>query len=86
LVRNYVPWIIIGISYLINILLLLAIRYFLAKENKLRDKETPDDRYIDVYVEIIDSDGKKARRMVDKVRNLLLQTDVVLKNSRHFWT
>lgn len=62
------PWAVIGICYLICPGLLLIIRYVLARENKRRDAEPPDNTYDDVYMEIVMPDGKRVERKVDKVR------------------
>ena len=64
---NHVPWIIIGICYVVCPILLLVIRYILAAENKRRDLEPLDDTYDDVYIEVLTEDGKKVQKKVDKV-------------------
>ncbi|KAI0268093.1 MFS general substrate transporter [Gloeopeniophorella convolvens] len=64
--RNHVPWIIIGICYAICIVLLYAIRVLLARENKRRDSESPDDTYEDVYVIKTNEDGKRVEVKVSK--------------------
>jgi len=48
--RNRLPWIIIGICYVCCMALLLLIRFILSRENQLRDRETPDETYDNVYV------------------------------------
>lgn len=65
--RNHVPWIIIGICYVICMGLLLAIRYLLSSENKRRDNEPVDDTYDDVYIEKVGLDGVVEKVKVDKV-------------------
>ena len=65
--RNHVPWIIIGVCYVICMGLLLAIRYLLASENKRRDNEPVDTTYDDVYIEKIGPDGVVEKVKVDKV-------------------
>ncbi|KAJ7600720.1 MFS general substrate transporter [Mycena floridula] len=64
--RYRVPWITIGISYVICIGILLFIRFLLNRENKKRDAEPIDETYDNVYMEIVDADGKLIRRKVDK--------------------
>ncbi|EPQ50298.1 MFS general substrate transporter [Gloeophyllum trabeum ATCC 11539] len=64
--RNHVPWIIIGICYVICPALLLIIRRLLAAENKRRDSEPPDETYDDVYIETVDGKGNVVERKVDK--------------------
>jgi hypothetical protein len=84
--RNRVPWIIIGICYFVCSVLLLVIRGLLAKENKKRDKEPPDDRYIDAYIETTGKDGKKTKKWLDKMRFSMLQMDIDSSEPcRGFW-
>ena len=64
---NHIPWLIIGVCYVVCPILFLIIRYMLAAENKRRDQEPPDDTYDDVYIEIITEDGKRVQKKVDKV-------------------
>ncbi|KAF8480338.1 MFS general substrate transporter [Russula ochroleuca] len=64
--RNHVPWIIIGVCYLSCIVLLFSIRVLLARENRLRDAEPPDDSFNDVYVVRIDEDGSRNEVKVSK--------------------
>jgi len=64
--RNHVPWIIIGVCYLCCIGLLLMIRFVLARENKRRDSEPPDETYDEVYVTRETPDGKKVEVKVAK--------------------
>ncbi|KAF7980220.1 hypothetical protein HWV62_39331 [Athelia sp. TMB] len=61
-----VPWIIIGICYLICPMILLAIRYLLAKENNRRDVEPADEMYDAVYIQTTDASGNKTERLVPK--------------------
>jgi hypothetical protein len=51
-------------------ILLYAIRVLLARENKLRDAELPDDSFDDVHVARIDEDGNRVEVKVSKVRHL----------------
>ncbi|EJF61405.1 MFS general substrate transporter [Dichomitus squalens LYAD-421 SS1] len=79
--RNHVPWIIIGISYVICPLLLLVIRALLARENKKRDAEPVDDKYEDFYIEVVLPDGTRTERRVDK--EFLDLTDVQNRDFRY---
>ncbi len=69
LCSNHIPWTIIGIVYVICPLILLYIRILLARENKRRDAEPVDDKYDDVYIEVVLPDGTRTERRVDKVRS-----------------
>ncbi|EIN05062.1 MFS general substrate transporter [Punctularia strigosozonata HHB-11173 SS5] len=64
--RNHVPWIVIGICYVICPLLLLALRVLLKRENERRNAEPPDTTYDDVYIEEVTPDGKTVERKVAK--------------------
>ena len=48
--------------------LILSIRVLLARENKRRDAEPPDNSFDDVHVVRIDKDGKRTEVKVSKVR------------------
>ncbi|KAG5654320.1 hypothetical protein H0H81_004739 [Sphagnurus paluster] len=64
--RNHVPWIIIGVCFTLCIVLMLTIRWYLARENKRRDNEpVRDDNYDNVYVEQM-VDGVMQKIKVDK--------------------
>jgi MFS transporter, ACS family, DAL5 transporter family protein len=65
---NHVPWIIIGICNASCMILLFCIRMLLARENKRRDVEPPDETFDDVYVVITDEDGSRSEVKVPKVR------------------
>jgi ACS family allantoate permease-like MFS transporter len=47
--------------------LLFSIRLLLARENKRRDAEPPDDSYNDVYVARTDEEGNRVEVKVSKV-------------------
>ncbi|TDL27046.1 MFS general substrate transporter [Rickenella mellea] len=64
--RNHVPWIIIGICYLICPCLLFIIRTILKAENKRRDNDTTEDTYDDVYMSRVDEDGNTIEMKVDR--------------------
>ncbi|KAJ3997450.1 MFS general substrate transporter [Lentinula boryana] len=73
--RNHVPWIVIGVCYVVSIILLLIIRAHLAIENKRRDAESIDRTYDDIYIELVKSDGVTEKVKVDKVRFRLKPED-----------
>lgn len=86
--RNHIPWIVIGVAYVVCPATLLLIRYLLAAENKRRDSEPQDDTYDNVYIEVTTSDGKRIQRKLDKVRIFLssrFAQDLELESSRNFW-
>ncbi|KAH8111692.1 MFS general substrate transporter [Phellopilus nigrolimitatus] len=64
--RNHVPWIVIGICYLICPMLMMLQRHILSKENKRRDQEPADDAYDDVWVRVSDESGNAIEKKVDK--------------------
>ncbi|KAJ6530075.1 major facilitator superfamily domain-containing protein [Mycena vulgaris] len=64
--RNHVPWIVIACCYASLIVLLLALRYYLAAENKRRDAEAVDDTYDNVYIRRTTDDGGTEKVKIDK--------------------
>lgn len=62
--RNRVPWAILAACWAASLLILLATRFYLAAENRKRDREPRDATYDDVYV--VDEKGEEKK--VDKVR------------------
>lgn len=66
--RDHVPWLVIGICAAISAVLLFLIRVLLARENKRRDAEPPDYSYDNVYVTMVDDEGKRVEVKVSKVR------------------
>ncbi|KAI0261761.1 MFS general substrate transporter [Gloeopeniophorella convolvens] len=64
--RFHIPWIIIAVCFATCIGLLFIIRLLLARENKRRDGETPDDTYDDVYIVKIMDDGQHVEAKVPK--------------------
>ncbi|EIW74735.1 MFS general substrate transporter [Coniophora puteana RWD-64-598 SS2] len=64
--RNHVPWIVIAVCDIACPLLLLLLRFLLARENKRRDVEPADDTYDEVYIERVNEDGKVEQVRVDK--------------------
>ncbi|CAL1698644.1 unnamed protein product [Somion occarium] len=79
--RNHIPWIIIGICYVICPVILLVIRFLLRRENKRRDSEPADDTYDDVYIEVVDADGKTVQKKIDK--EYLDLTDIQNRDFRY---
>lgn len=76
-----IPWIIIGICNLLCPIILLLIRYLLAKENKRREAEPVDDTYDDVYIDTVDRDGNRVESKVPKVYLLMSAMDINLTGS-----
>jgi hypothetical protein len=64
---NRVPWIIITICNVLCMILLFSIRVLLARENKRRDAEPPDNTYDDVYIVKINDDGNREEVKISKV-------------------
>ncbi|KAN0080166.1 Major facilitator superfamily domain containing protein [Tylopilus felleus] len=63
--RNRIPWIIIGVCYLICPFLLLVIRWLLARENARRDTE-PVEEVEEFFIEKEAEDGTRVQVKVDK--------------------
>ncbi|KAH7880069.1 MFS general substrate transporter [Lentinula edodes] len=79
--RNHVPWIVIGVCYVVSIILLMIIRAYLANENRRRDVEPLDTTYDDVYTELMGSDGVMEKVKVEK--EFLDLTDVQNRQFRY---
>ncbi|KAG7086386.1 hypothetical protein E1B28_002343 [Marasmius oreades] len=79
--RNHVPWIIITICYLTCAMILLILRFLLARENKRRDAESRDDTYDDAWIERVNEKGEKERVKVDK--EYLDLTDIQNRDFRY---
>ncbi|KAJ6595235.1 MFS general substrate transporter [Mycena vulgaris] len=80
--RNRIPWIIIGVCYVVCMGLLLVIRYILATENKRRDAEpVSEDGYDHVYVERLSAEGVMEKIKVDK--EFLDLTDIQNRDFRY---
>ncbi|KAK1231236.1 hypothetical protein PQX77_005641 [Marasmius sp. AFHP31] len=79
--RNHVPWIIIGICYAACAVILLILRYILARENKRRDAEPVDDTYNDVWIERLNSKGEMEKVKVEK--EFLDLTDIQNRDFRY---
>lgn len=47
---------------------MLIIRFMLLRENRRRDAEPKDDTYDNVYLQVINEDGKTVERRISKVR------------------
>lgn len=65
--RNHVPWALIATCNLTSALLLLLLRFMLARENKRRDMATHDETFDAVYVSHVNADGTTVEKKVDKV-------------------
>ncbi|KAJ7494380.1 MFS general substrate transporter [Mycena galericulata] len=84
--RNHVPWIIIGCCYLSMILSLLAIRYYLAAENRRRDAEPVDEKYDHVYYLQQSSEpgsGGTEKVKIDNLKEYLDLTDIQNREFRY---
>ncbi|KAI0807659.1 MFS general substrate transporter [Fomes fomentarius] len=79
--RNHIPWLILSICWAVSALILLALRVYLARENARREKEGPDTRYEDVYIEEKQSDGTVVEKKVDKA--FLDLTDIQNRDFRY---
>ena len=66
--RNHVPFAIITVCSFVSAITLLVIRWYLASENKKREREERDRTYDDVHITITNEDGKQIEKKVDKVR------------------
>ncbi|KAF9239499.1 MFS general substrate transporter [Melanogaster broomeanus] len=64
--RNRIPWIVIGICYLLCAILLLVIRFMLARENARRDADPAVEEYEEFFIEKVSDDGKRVQVKVDK--------------------
>lgn len=69
---------------------MLVIRYTLARENKRRDAEPVDETYDDVYIEVVNADGKRVEKKVSKVRlrtrgSLFIRL-LIVSSHRNSWT
>jgi len=65
--RNYLPWGVIAGCLLVCGIIPLILRWILARENALRDKEEYDSTYDNLCVEHITPEGKKIEMKVPKV-------------------
>ncbi|KAJ8581104.1 MFS general substrate transporter [Rhizopogon salebrosus TDB-379] len=79
--RNRIPWVVIGICYLSCPILLLTVRFILARENKKRDAEHVSDTFEEVYIEQVTADGKRIEVKVDK--EFLDLTDIQNRDFRY---
>lgn len=65
--RNHVPWEIIGVCYVCCMLLFLAIRLLLSRENRRRDAlPASDDGFDNVHMQVTNEDGEVVTVKVDK--------------------
>ena len=81
--RNRVPWTVITVSSFISCILLLVIRWILARENKRRDQEQHDSKYDEVYIATDGVGGEKdvEKKKVD--RAFLDLTDIQNREFRY---
>jgi len=79
--RNHIPWIIIGVSYVVCPAVLLIIRYLLNAENKRRDREPLDHTYDEVFIEVVTPEGKVVQKKIDK--EYLDLTDIQNRDFRY---
>ena len=88
--RNHIPWAILSACSFTCAILILTLRFMLAAENKRRDTEPYDDKYDNVYIIGMDSDGKATEKKVDKVYIVLEYNDHCLEltalSYRRSWT
>lgn len=69
LLRNRVPWAILIACNGVVAILCLLIRFYLARENRVRARQTSSDvanSYEDVYIVVQDENGAEVKRKVDK--------------------
>ncbi|KIJ61701.1 hypothetical protein HYDPIDRAFT_115502, partial [Hydnomerulius pinastri MD-312] len=79
--RNHVPWIVIGICYLVCPFLLLLIRYMLSRENARRDAEPAEEEYEEFFIERLADSGERVQVKVDK--EFLDLTDIQNRDFRY---
>lgn len=78
--RNHIPWAILSACWFATMVLILVLRWYLARQNAKRETESHDATYDEVYIE---KDGEKAVK-VDKVSFFRPSRFSVLGNS-HFY-
>ncbi|OBZ75992.1 putative transporter PB10D8.01 [Grifola frondosa] len=64
--RDHVPWTILAVCWAVSGILLLVLRFYLARENAKRDREEHDSAYDDVYITQENEDGTTTEKKVDK--------------------
>lgn len=79
--RNRVPWIINTVVFGVCGLTLLALRFYLAQQNKKRETESHDSSYDDVYLTHVDEKGNRVEKKVD--RAFLDITDIQNREFRY---
>ncbi|KAH9950247.1 MFS general substrate transporter [Amylocystis lapponica] len=76
--RNHVPWTILTVCWFVSGVIMLVTRWYLARQNALRDREEHDATYDDVYL----ADGEtNAEKKVDKA--FLDLTDIQNRDFRY---
>ncbi|KAF7311475.1 hypothetical protein MKEN_01049800 [Mycena kentingensis (nom. inval.)] len=78
---NHVPWWIITACTIGSALLMLAIRFSFAAENKRRERDAANDNYDDYYVSEVQADGTLVEKKID--REFLDLTDLENKQFRY---
>ncbi|KIY73206.1 MFS general substrate transporter [Cylindrobasidium torrendii FP15055 ss-10] len=79
--RNHVPWALIAACNLASAVILLGLRFMLAKENRRRDSLPHDPTYDDAYISHVNEDGKEVQGKVDKA--FLDLTDIQNQDFRY---
>ncbi|KAF9014075.1 MFS general substrate transporter [Cyathus striatus] len=79
--RNHVPWAVIAATSFGSGILLLILRFMLARENKRRETEKRDDTYNEVYITQTLPDGSTVEKKVD--RAFLDLTDIQNRDFRY---
>ncbi|EGN95575.1 hypothetical protein SERLA73DRAFT_186666 [Serpula lacrymans var. lacrymans S7.3] len=64
--RNHVPWAVIASCNFASAIAMVILRFWFVWDNKRRDAEKHDDTYDDVYIMVVEEDGTKIERKVDK--------------------
>ena len=64
--RNHVPWAVVTACCVASGILALALRFYLANENKKRDAEPHVDTYDNVYLTEVQDDGTHIEKKVDR--------------------
>ncbi|KAF8214279.1 MFS general substrate transporter [Mycena galopus ATCC 62051] len=79
--RNRVPWSVCIMTFVVCLTLILIIRWYLAAENRRRDREPPSHDYDNVCVDYVSSDGKLEKVKIDK--EFLDLTDIQNRDFRY---
>ncbi|KAJ7219571.1 major facilitator superfamily domain-containing protein [Mycena pura] len=79
--RNHVPWAIMTVCSVVSALLLVALRFVYAAENKRRQTATEKDGYDEFYIKTIQADGTMVEKRIG--REFLDLTDLENKEFRY---